>query len=43
MRFGHLRVVMGMGGVGDEGNLQDDYGHVIGVGDELMRMAWSRL
>ena len=37
MRVEHLGVV------GDDGNLKDDYGHIIGIREELMHTRWSRL
>ena len=37
MRVEHLDVV------GDDGNLKDDYGHIIGIREELMHTRWSRL
>ena len=35
MRVEHLGIV------GDDGNLKDDYSHIIGIRDELMHTTWS--
>ena len=37
MRVEHLGVI------GDDGNLKDNYGHIIRIREELMHTRWSRL